>query len=77
MQAIKAVVRRVVYGILLLLAVIVFNFILIHLAPGDPAETIAGEMGGATEEILQQIRVAYGLDKSLPEQLLNYLGHVV
>ena len=77
MQAVSAVVRRIVYGILLLLAVIVFNFTLIHLAPGDPAETIAGEMGGATEEIIQQIRVAYGLDKSLPEQLLTYLGRIV
>jgi peptide/nickel transport system permease protein len=65
--------RRSFYAITLILAVIVLNFVLIHLAPGDPAEVIAGEMGGATAEILADIRKAYGLDKPLYEQLGRYL----
>lgn len=76
MEALSVVFRRVGYSLILLVAVIVLNFLLIHLAPGDPAETIAGEMGGATQELLTQIRQNYGLDKSLPEQLLTYMSKV-
>jgi peptide/nickel transport system permease protein len=60
----------------LLLAVILFNFTLIHLAPGDPIQVIAGEMGGANPEILAQLRATYHLDQSLPEQFWTYLSHV-
>ena len=68
--------QRLFYGLVLLVAVIVLNFVLIHLAPGDPAETIAGEMGGATEEMLAAIRASYGLDKPLSEQLWLYISRV-
>jgi peptide/nickel transport system permease protein len=66
--------RRAGHAVGLLAAVIVLNFFLLQLAPGDPAQTIAGSMGGITEEILAEIRADYGLDKSLPEQLGNYLA---
>lgn len=69
--------RRIFYGALLMLGVVVLNFFLIRLAPGDPAVVIAGEMGGATEEVLEAIRVDYGLDKPLPVQLGIYLGNVL
>ena len=70
------IARRLVYGVILLIGVLVLNFFLIHAAPGDPAETIAGAMGGATAEMLADIRAAYGLDKPLLTQLAIYLGHV-
>lgn len=76
MQFLTNTIKRIVYAVLLLLAVLVLNFSLIHIAPGDPAEVIAGEMGGATEEMLAEIRAAYGLDKPFSEQLLIYLGRV-
>ena len=60
-----------------MLAVVVLNFLLIRMAPGDPALTIAGEMGGATEEIIADIRREYGLDKSLPEQLFVYMKRML
>ena len=69
-------IRRLAYGLVLLVGVVVLNFLLIRLAPGDPAEVIAGEMGGATEEMLAGIRAAYGLDKPLPTQLWIYLSGV-
>ena len=58
------------------LAVLVLNFLLIRLAPGDPIETLAGQMGGITEEIRADLRKAYGLDKPLPAQLAIYLTRV-
>jgi len=68
--------KRISYGLMLLVAVLVFGFILLHLAPGDPADVIAGEMGGATEEMMAQIRADYGLDRPLIVQLGSYIGKV-
>ena len=69
--------RRLFNAVILILAVVVLNFLLIHLAPGDPAEVIAGEMGGATQEMLDEIRALYGLDKPVMTQLGIYLGRVM
>jgi peptide/nickel transport system permease protein len=69
--------RQLANAVLLLAAVVVLNFCLIHLAPGDPALVIAGEMGGASADILAQLRAKYGLDRSLLEQLLTYLGRIL
>lgn len=55
---------------------IVLNFLLLHIAPGDPVETLVAEMGGATPELIAQLRSDYGLDKSFPQQLLNYILRV-
>ena len=41
--------RRLAYALALLLAVVTLNFLLIHISPGDPVETIAGSMGGISE----------------------------
>ena len=77
MKFLALLVQRVGYGLVLLLAVLVLNFLLIHLAPGDVADTIAGDMGGATEEVMAEIRATYGLDKPVFEQLWLYLSRVV
>ena len=77
MKYLPIIARRLLNAILLILAVVVMNFLLIHLAPGDPAEVIAGEMGGATQEMLDEIRALYGLDKPVYEQLGIYIGQVV
>jgi ABC-type dipeptide/oligopeptide/nickel transport system permease component len=37
------ILRRLLHALPLLLCVIVFNFILIHLAPGDPIQSLVGE----------------------------------
>ena len=77
MKLFGTVSKRLLYALSLVLAVVVLNFLLIRMAPGDPALTIAGEMGGATEEIIADIRREYGLDKSLPEQLFVYMKRML
>lgn len=72
----RYIAKRLFYGLLLMLGVVVLNFFLIRLAPGDPAVVIAGEMGGATEEMLQSIRAEYGLDRPLLVQLWIYLSNI-
>lgn len=70
----KLIVRYLLQALGLVLAVIVFNFALVHLSPGDPVTVIVGEMGGASEEVVQQMRAQYGLDKPVLQQLLIYIG---
>lgn len=70
-------VSRLLQGLALVLAVVVLNFALVHAAPGDPVETIAGASGGMSPELMAQLRAQYGLDKPLPVQLGVYLGKVL
>jgi peptide/nickel transport system permease protein len=58
------------------LGIAVFNFFLLHLAPGDAADVLAGEAGGATEEYLAQMKAKFGLDQPLYVQLGRYLANV-
>ncbi len=74
MSIVTLLVRRGGNGLALLLAVLVLNFTLIHIAPGDVADTIAGDMGGADAEVMAQIRRDYGLDRPFHEQLLAYVA---
>ena len=69
--------KRIGYGLLLLVAVLVLNFALISLAPGDIADTIAGDMGGADAEVKEEIRARYGLDQPFYVQLGRYLSRVM
>lgn len=50
-------------------------FVLIRLAPGDPAYLLAGD--APTPEFLEQIRRHYGLDQPVHVQLLTYLSRVL
>ncbi|MGJ8545060.1 MAG: ABC transporter permease [Sulfitobacter sp.] len=68
---------RLFYAAVLLVAVLVLNFSMMHLAPGDVADTIAQSMGTADEEVLAKIRADYGLDRPFLVQLGSYLGRVV
>lgn len=77
MNLVLHIVRQLANAIGLLFAVLVLNFCLIHAAPGDPAMVIAGEMGGASADVIAALRLKYGLDKSLFEQLFTYMSKVV
>ena len=73
----RGIVSRLAQGIGLVLAVVVLNFVLVHTAPGDPVETIAGACGGMSPELMAQLRTQYGLDRPLPVQLGVYLDKVL
>ena len=77
MKLARLVLSRLVQGALLVLAVVVLNFVLVHAAPGDPVETIAGASGGMSPELMAQLRTQFGLDKPLVVQLAIYLGKVL
>ncbi|MCA1619645.1 MAG: ABC transporter permease [Acidobacteria bacterium] len=66
---------RAVQSVFLILVLVVINFLLIHLAPGDPAQILAGQSGD--EQYLQFIRARFGLDQPLGAQLWIYLSGVL
>jgi len=73
----RAIVQRIIYGLVLIFAVVVLDFFLIQAAPGDVVDVIVTEAGGGNPAIAEQIRISYGLDKPLHVQLLKYLGKML
>jgi len=71
-----SIAKRLGYGLVLLIGVLVLNFTLISIAPGDVADSIAGDMGGADVEVINEIRARYGLDKPFYVQLWRYVSGV-
>lgn len=69
--------RRVVLAVPVVLFIVVLNFLLIQLAPGDAADVLAGEAGSATPEYMAQLRQKFGLDQPIYIQLWNYMSNAV
>jgi peptide/nickel transport system permease protein len=69
--------RRLALAIPTLLTIVLLNFALLQLAPGDAADVLAGEAGSATPEYMSQLRQKFGLDQPVHVQLLVYLRQVV
>src|SRR5258708_10203173 len=67
------ITQRIAKGVIVLLAIIVLNFFLIRIAPGDPAIVMAGEAGAGDQVFLAQLCEKFGLDLPLPEQLFRYV----
>ncbi|MEJ7624405.1 MAG: ABC transporter permease [Pyrinomonadaceae bacterium] len=68
-------IRRFIQSIILILLLIVFNFFLIHIAPGDPVNYLAGQSGD--EQYFALIRAKFGLDRPFLTQLWVYLSGVL
>ena len=69
------VLRRVLAVVPVMLVVATVAFVLIHLAPGDPASIIAGPDAGADE--IARFRHQLGLDEPLPVQLVRWYARLV
>lgn len=73
MRLLRYVGYRLLLAVPVILGIVVLNFFLIHLAPGDAASVLAGETGAATPEYMAQLRHKFGLDQPLSLQFLHYL----
>ena len=69
--------RRLLQAVPVVLAIVVLNFLLLHLAPGDAAEVLAGEAGSASPEYMAHLRARFGLDRPLATQLVLYVTNVL
>ncbi len=54
--------RTLLQAIPTVLGIVILNFFLLQLAPGDAADVLAGEAGSATEESMAALRARFGLD---------------
>jgi peptide/nickel transport system permease protein len=66
--------RRLLSTLPVLGVVAVLVFLMLRLTPGDPAAVLAGDQ--ATTEQIAMIRANLGLDRSIPEQFVIWLGHL-
>lgn len=67
---------RVLKAAATLLAVIVLSFLLLRLAPGDPALILAGDQGGNDPAFVEDLRRHMGLDSPLHVQLGRYVQNI-
>jgi peptide/nickel transport system permease protein len=71
----RYIIRRILWGILLLILVTALMFVLFRILPtGDPARLRAGR--NASPKVIAAIRHDLGLDKSLPAQFWIYMKEV-
>jgi peptide/nickel transport system permease protein len=71
----KLAAKRILGALPNLIGVIVITFILTRALPGDPAAYFAG--GAATQEAIEEVRRAMGLDQPLWTQFVRYVGALV
>ena len=73
MRLVRFLGHRLLLAIPVVLGIVVLNFFLIHLAPGDAASVLAGESGAASPEYMEQLRRKFGLDQPMATQFGVYL----
>jgi len=68
----RFILKRLLYGLLVLLGVILIIFFLFNVLPGDPARMMLGQRADLSS--VEAINKDLGLDRSLPVQFLGYLN---
>ena len=76
-KRIQYVCRRLAQAVPIVLGIVILNFLLLQLAPGDAVDVLAGEAGSATPEYMAMLRERFGLDKPVYEQLFLYIKNIV
>lgn len=77
MSLLRYSLRRLGQAGLVLLLVVVLQFLLLHLAPGDVADVIAGEAQASDPAFIEQLRRELGLDRPLTVQLGLHMQRVL
>jgi peptide/nickel transport system permease protein len=72
----RLVVRRLLGAIPVLFIVATGVFLLLEIAPGDAVDAYLAGTGAGDATMAEQLRVAWGLDESLPVRYLAYLQSV-
>lgn len=77
MKLISFLLSRLGKALIVVLGVVILNFLLIRLAPGDPASIMAGEAASSDPAYVEQLRQQFGFDQPLYQQLWIYLQGIV
>ncbi len=71
------ILKRLLAAIPTILGISIVIFLIMHLIPGDTISAQIGTQYKLTEAQAQSMREYYGLDKTLPEQYLGWLGNAL
>ena len=72
---IQYTLRRLLVALPSLLGVLIIVFLMVRLAPGDPAQLLAGEFADAAT--VERIRERFGLNDSMAVQFQRFITGVV
>lgn len=68
-------VRRLLLASIAIFGVLVIVFVLSHVIPGDPVVAILG--GQARNDVIEEVRRRWGLDRPLYEQFFRFVGRLL
>ncbi len=69
----KYLIGKILQALLTLVFVLVFNFFLFRVMPGDPAALLLRGTAAFNPQNLEQVKHEFGLDQPMPAQFVNYL----
>jgi len=67
--------ERLAWAMPIVLAIVIINFLIVHIVPGDPVEALVGDFP-TPPGYADQVRRQFGLDRPIAHQLGLYLGNV-
>jgi len=67
------ILRRLVYAIPTLIGISIITFVIVRMSPGDPIRLFTFGQRDITGEDIARLRHAYGLDKPIPLQYVDWL----
>ena len=67
------IIRRLLYAIPTLIGISIITFVIVRLSPGDPIRFFVFGQRDITGEDIARLRHAYGLDKPIPLQYVDWL----
>ena len=68
---------RVLQSIAVVILVAIASFTIFRILPGDPVAALSGEGEAISQERRAQIEERLGLNKSVPEQMIDWLGGII
>jgi peptide/nickel transport system permease protein len=73
------IIRRLIQGLLVLIMVSIFIFLVMRLLPGDPLMLYVAQnqLENISPEDLARLKHQFGLDQSMPMQYVNWIGGVL
>ncbi|PWA12272.1 glutathione ABC transporter permease GsiC [Pueribacillus theae] len=71
------IIRRLLYGILVLFIMVTFVFVVMRAVPGDVVMLQLADAGSVTDEQVAAIKEELGLDKSIGAQLSDWIAGAV
>ncbi|MEM4490485.1 MAG: ABC transporter permease [Desulfurococcaceae archaeon] len=71
------ILNRIIGSFFVILSVLVINFLIVNLAPGNPVVFMGGETGLVSKEYMDYMMKKWGLDKPIYERLIIYMYNVL